>query len=47
MFTNIFDVKKTAYRQIGAVKYKRKEIKFGNTPWSLKQKRKGHSKSVK
>ena len=39
MFTNILDVnKKTAYRRVGAAKSKRKAIKFGNTPWSLKQK---------
>ena len=45
MFTNILDVnKKTAYRRVGAAKYKRKAIKFVNTPWALKQKRKGYSK---
>ena len=34
MFTNILEVKKkTAYRQVGAAKSKRKAIKFGNTPW--------------
>ena len=38
-----FRGKKTAYRQFGAAKSKRKAIKFGNTPWSLKQKRKWHS----
>ena len=38
MFTNIFDVKKTAYRRVGAAKYKHKAIKYGNTPWELKQK---------
>ena len=44
MFTNVLDVKKTAYHRVGAAKYKRKVIKFGNTPWVLKEKRKGHSK---
>ena len=41
MFTNVLEVNKTAYRQVGASKSKRKAIKFGNTPWALKQKRKG------
>ena len=36
--------KKTAYRQVGAAKSKRKEIKFGNTSWALKQRRKRNSK---
>ena len=45
MFTNILEVKrKTVYRQVGAGKSKCKAIKFGNTPWALKQKKKGHSK---
>ena len=45
MFTNILDVnKKNAYRRVGAVQSNRKEIKFVNTPWVLKQKRKGYSK---
>ena len=44
MFTNIVDVKKTAYHQVGSDNYKRKAIKVVNTPWSLKQKRKGNSK---
>ena len=44
MLTNGLDVKKIAYRQFGAAKSKCKTIKFGNTPWSLKQNRKGHSK---
>ena len=45
MFTKALDVnKKTAYRRVGASKYKRKAIKYGNTPWSLKQKRKRQSK---
>ena len=30
LFTNIAEVKKTAYRQVGAAKSKRKAIKFGN-----------------
>ena len=33
MFTNLLDVKKIAYCQVGAAKYKHKVIKFGNTPW--------------
>ena len=44
MFTNIFLVKKTSYRRVGAAKSKRKAIKFGNKPWALKPKRKGNSK---
>ena len=45
MFTNILEVKKkTAYRQVGAAKSKRKAIKFGNIPWAFKQNRKGNSK---
>ena len=32
MFTNLLDVKKIAYCQVGAAQYKRKAIKFGNTP---------------
>ena len=36
MFTNILEVKKTTYRQVGACKSKRKPIKFGNTTWALK-----------
>ena len=44
MFTNILEVKKkTAYRRVGAAKYKRKEIKIGNKPWELKQNKKGNS----
>ena len=43
MFTNILYVnKKTAYRQIGAAKYKRKTTEYGNTPRVSKQKRKGN-----
>ena len=45
MFTNILYVnKKTAYRRFGAAKYERKAIKYGDAPWVLKQKQKGHSK---
>ena len=45
MFTNILEMKnKNAYRQVGSAKYKSKAIKFGNTPWALKQKRKGNLK---
>ena len=45
MFTNILYVnKKTDYRRVGATKYKRKTIKYGNTAWALKQKRKGNCK---
>ena len=44
MFTNIFEVKKTAYRWVRYAKYKRKAIKDVNTPLTLKQKRKGDSK---
>ena len=39
LFTNILDVKKkTATCRVGAAKYKRKAIKYGTTPWALKQK---------
>ena len=34
LFTNIFEVKKTAYLRVGADKYKRKAIRYGNTPWA-------------
>ena len=44
MFTNILYVEKNSYRRIRAAKYKRKAIKYGNTPWAFKKKRKGHSK---
>ena len=44
MFTNVLQVEKTVHRQVGAAKSKRKSIKFGNTSWPLKQKRKGYSK---
>ena len=44
MFTHILDVKKkTAYRQVGADKSKRKALKCGNIPWALKQKRRWNS----
>ena len=45
MFTNVLDVnKKAAYFRVGADKYKRKAIKYGNTTWALKQNLTGHSK---
>ena len=45
LFTNILDMKrKNAARQVVNSKSKRKVIKFGTTPWPLKQKRKGNSK---
>ena len=45
LFTNILDVKKkTATRRVGASKSKFKAIKYGNTPWALKQNRKVNSK---
>ena len=34
---------KCSYRWVEGTKYKRKANKFENTPWSLKQKRKGQS----
>ena len=40
LFTNIFEANKTAYRRVGAAKYNHKAIKFGNKPFSLKQKAK-------
>ena len=44
-FTNILDEKiKTANRQVGAAKSKRKAVKSGTISWALKQKRKGNSK---
>ena len=44
IFTNILDVKnKTAIRQVGDAKQKRKAIKSGTTPWALKPKRKENS----
>ena len=43
MFTNILEVKnKTAYLQVGADRSKCKAIKFRDTPWVLKQNRKGN-----
>ena len=45
IFTNILDVKKkTDIRRVGAAKLERKAIKYGTTPWVLKQKKKGNSK---
>ena len=39
MSTDVLDVKnKTVYCQVGATKFNRKSIKFGNTPWALKKK---------
>ena len=39
LFTNILDVKKkSANRQVGASKSKRKVIKYGTTPCALKKK---------
>ena len=43
MFTNILDVK-NAFRLVGAAKSDSKAIKYVNTPWELKENRKGHSK---
>ena len=39
--------KKTAYRQVGAAKSKRKAIKYGNTRLELKQKKRGIQKLTK
>ena len=45
LFTNILDVKpKTEKRRIVAAKSKRKSMKVGNSLWTNKIKRKGHSK---
>ena len=45
LFNNLLVVKKkTATRRVGAARSKRKEIKYGTTPWALKQNRKGNSK---
>ena len=44
MLTNLLEVKNTDCCQVGYAKYKRKAIKYKNTPWALKQKRKGNSK---
>ena len=30
LFNKVLDVKKNAFRRVGAAKYKRMEIKFGN-----------------
>ena len=47
MFTNVLDVdKKNSYCRVGASESKRKAIKFGNTPWALRQNLKGHSKII-
>ena len=38
VFTNILDANKTnLYCLVGAAKSERKAIKYGNTPWALKQ----------
>ena len=37
MFTNVLELKKTAYRRVGASKTKYKAVKFENTPWELKK----------
>ena len=45
LFTNIFDVKKkTAKHRVGVAKSKRRTMKKGNSLWTKKTKRKGHSK---
>ena len=45
LFTNIIYVKnKTDTRQVGASKSKREAIKYGNTPWVLKQNIKDNSR---
>ena len=45
IFTNILDVKnKTATRRVGYAKSKRKVIKAGTKPWTLKTMRKVNSK---
>ena len=45
LFTKIFEVKKkTAYCQVGSAKSKRKAIKFGNKPRTLKKSEKGIQK---
>ena len=45
LFTNMLYVKnKTATCRVGAAKYNHKAIKYGNTPWVLKPKRKVNSK---
>ena len=45
LFTNILYVKKeTATRRFGVSKSKRKAIKCGTTPWTLKQNQKVNSK---
>ena len=48
LFTKVFEMKnETANCRVGAAKYKRKAIKYGNTPWPLKKIEKGNQKSVK
>ena len=43
MFPNNLDMKtKKAYHRVGDAKSKRNEIKYENTPWVLKQLKKGH-----
>ena len=45
LFTNIFIVKnKTEKRRIEAAKYKCRAMKMGNSLWTKKKKRRGHSK---
>ena len=46
VFTNVLDMKKTAYRRVGYAKSKCKAIKFVNTPWSLKKSEKVTKKST-
>ena len=43
LFTTILYVKKkTATFRVGATESKREAIKYGTTPWALKEKRKGN-----
>ena len=45
LFTNILNVKKkTAIRRVESAESKRRAIKVGNSLWTNKTKRKGHSK---
>ena len=45
LFTKIFDVnKRIAKRRVGSAKSKRRVMKFGNSLWNNKTKRKDHSK---
>ena len=41
LFTNIFEVKKTATHRVGAAKSKGKAIEVGNKPLALKKSEKG------